>query len=273
MRADTKVTWFDSSAALAEAYESKYGKATDRTARSGWTGESLAEALDFARNGREHLVADAEALIGRIENAGIALEWPRWQDSMVGALPNVPAFLAGVPETMRVKRMTLNDRAPIRMFCELTSSGGIDVPDLAKRGTAMLALAMLLSQQRPVELYAVAGLSTRQEQYRASLVVTRIPAAPLELATACNVLTSAAYARDLGYKLTGGDGGWAWNIQPFDHTKATFISRMREALDMSPQDFYLEPPHWNARHEPILKDPVAWINGELLKYSAAATAE
>lgn len=280
MRDDTQILRFDSAAAMGEFYATKYPARMKDTSRDSWTNESPADAVRYAATGRDHLVADAQALIERIEGAGIELDWPRWENSMTGALPNVPAYLAGLPETMRAKVQSRNDRAPLRIYADLTTSAGISHEQLTKRGVAMLALAMLVSAQRPVELFAVVGLSdgydkATSQSFRATLATVRIPAAPLELASACYALTSAAYAREIGYKslkAAGAGGGWAWNLHPFDSGKTKFIEQMREALDLQAADLYLEPPHYEARRDAILTDPVAWINKELAKLQATVDA-
>ena len=134
----------------------------------------------------------------------------------------------------------------------------------------MLALAMLLSQQRPVELHAVIALGT--EKNGAGIITVRIPSAPLELATACYTLTSAAFPRELGYrtleKEAHTDGSWAWGIHPFGSNAAKYADRMRAALGLAPHDLFLPPPHLDAMREPIIANPIKWINDELAKLGA-----
>jgi len=257
---------FESSAALADE-----AQALDVRHSQGWTGESREQCFERARCGNDALVPKAQEMLDQIDATGLDLARAEWVNDVAGALADVPAFLAGHHASMKAKRVLRDDRAPIRIFTDLTSSAMIDHSVLAKRGTAMLALTMALSQARPVECFAVVALNHNKGKGAAIAVVT-IPAAPLELSTACHVLTSASFARSLGYgvlmhKLNSG-GGWAWNIDPFGSSRERFILSMRSALGMTPADIYLPPPHYDQHSEPIIKDPIRWINDELRKAGA-----
>src|SRR5262249_4560674 len=154
----------------------------------------------------------------------------------------------GLPDAMRRRAPAYDDRAPLRVFVDLTSSLAISPQILARRGTAHLALAMFLANERPVELYACVILGQWAALDAGALVVP-IPAQPLDLAVACNALTSPAFARYLSYSLVkanypGYDGTWSWHINPSnDNSRARYAARAREALGLGPDDVYAPPAY------------------------------
>lgn len=215
------------------------------------------EALRTATCGDTRLVPAAEALIAELE---CSVEAPRstWVPSCAGAYPVVPEALAGFPDAMRRRVQAYDDRSPLRVVVDLTSSGAITAEQLERRGVAYLALAMFLSNERPVTLEAVVGLGGWRS---ACFVVTPIPAQPLDLAVACSALTSGGFSRGLGYGLCNrfGDhisGCWPWGIDPFGHTKADFIRRERVALGLGPDDILAPPAHL---YDPAVADPVGFV--------------
>ena len=73
---------------------------------------------------------------------------PGWQSSVCGAFPSVPDYLSGMPENMRRRTHNPDESTLIRIF--YCTSGY----DSLNRSCAALALAIALSNTRPVELYA-----------------------------------------------------------------------------------------------------------------------
>jgi hypothetical protein len=96
----------------------------------------------------------------------------------------VPQYLAGNPYSMRLKRRHATATAPLSVFVELVASAGINAETCLKRGVAMLALVRMLTNLRPVELWAVIAMG--RQNSRSSLCV-RLDTAPLDLKRAIHV--------------------------------------------------------------------------------------
>lgn len=261
---------FDSPAALAAAYRKlpeDYRRGEDRD-RS-WIGGSALDAAKMCSTGDDRLVAEAEKMLDLFQVSAPTLR-PEWSASVFGAYPMVPDALGGNPESMRRLTQVGTDFAPIRLFIATTSSGGINHEQLTKRGTALLALTMILSAIRPVELYAIATMegdktATRADKVDAGacLLVTRINSQPLDLATACHVLTSVALDRGVTHKLGldhGFRGGWSWGMDP---STAKAREKLGAALDATHRDIVV-PGAW--LYDQTVTDPIGYVRKELREF-------
>lgn len=227
-------------------------------------GETWAQAVDRARRGNLDLVPAAEKLVDQI-SFDAQRDSPQWAQSVAGAFPMVADYLTGRPDCMRRRMVQSNDRAPIRVYVELTSSAGVDAKDLLKRGTAILALCLLLNRERSVELHAVVGLNVGQKG--AGFVDVHVGSSPLDIALACNAMTSVGFSRSMGYEFlshraeTQCGGGWAWNLYPSDdRTRAEYVKRMRQAFGASETDVIIPPIFLT---DPSVTDPVGFVKRSL----------
>jgi hypothetical protein len=249
------VAWFDDAAEAARALGATAG---GRDYGDWLGGETCADAARYATIGNERLVRDAEALLGQIDAGDVQTRgWERMA-SPCGAFPVVPEFLAGHPDCMR--RNVPVEHGPIRLIMDTTSSGGISAATLHKRGTVLLALAMiLLAEGRPVELHWTCALDAPGG---ASAVVVRCPTVPVNLGVCCHLLTSQAWCRGLGYgylmRTFRASGGWPFDTAPC----ADVTAAMREAYAMNPDDIYIPAIFM---HDAMVNDPIAWINAQLAK--------
>lgn len=261
----TKIFRFDSPADFANAADQM--PESKKRCDSGWTGESWDGAVRGARTGHTKYVAQAEALL---EKVMINVDAPRtvWAPSRAGAFPCVPDAIAGLPECMRRRVSTSDDRAPLRVYIDLVSSAGIPEEKLVKRGVACLALAMALSAERPVEVFGVVAMGEKQP----AIVTYRIGAAPIDLATACNALCSIGLVRGVGYSFIsntqekGHDGGWAWGIMPESGAaRAQYVAKMREELGASTQDVII--PGVFLYDDEATRDPEGFVRRSLADHN------
>jgi hypothetical protein len=228
-------------------------------------GESWDEAMRKAKYGDQTLVPQAEALIEKI-SVEAQRELPVWTPSVAGAFPMVAEYLMDRPDCMRRRHPTPDERAPIRIYVELTSSGGISASDMQKRGTAILALALLLNTHRACELHAIVGLDARVEGARASFCVVRLGSSPLDISSACNALTSVGFVRSMGYQMldqspeSRASGGWAWDLHPVGSGRTLYVEKLRKALNASPTDMIIPPIHV---HDTAVTDPVGFVQRAL----------
>jgi hypothetical protein len=132
---------------------------------------------------------------------------------VTGSLPIVPAFLAGVPQNMRLRRRQKRPAGPLAIFLETTASGGASGGAEA-RGAVLLALARLLGEYRPTDLWVC---TTYGEHARLNALLVRVETRPMDLARAAHLLgalgeTAAAGAR-LFYSLDlNFSGGWSYGV-------------------------------------------------------------
>ena len=235
-----------------------------RPAGSDWTGGmGYAESLECCRSGNPGVVTQSDSFMGELESMVFVTRQFRVIDSVVGAVPNVPAFLAGVPENMRLRRRTVSAAAPLSIFADISSSAAISGADITRRGVAILALVRLLSNLRPVELFVLTGLNVGDAG--ASWVTVRVDTSPLDLARAGHLISHASVSRGLFYgvshKFHGSGGSHPYSREGLDRKHgAEILSRVT-----MPGNDTLFIPYVNKRDENI-RNPVAWLKDMLARY-------
>jgi len=234
---------------------------------SHWTGSTAAEAYDACTIGDLSCVADAEMLIEKI-SANVETTRSVWEPAVAGTYPIVPDYLTGHPLNMRRRTHVTNENAPIKIYLDLTSSAGVDSRDLAKRGIAFLALAMLLTRSRPVEMHVFTALGSHPDRSTGSgdrstgsgLISFQLPTAPLDLALAGGVFTKGI-ARTLGYeylaKVLGTGPGWLRNLSPTrPETMRAYVALARAALRAGPEDIIIGPVYYT---DDSINNPVKFV--------------
>ena len=179
------------------------------TARNDWTGKTSYEsAIDMTRNGDLRGVAASDKFLTRFEAlAPMRGAW-RVRDDVVGAVPNIPAFIAGTPLTMRRRERVAMETAPLAVAVDLVSSASVSAADLQKRGALILALVRALSATRPVELWVGGGASpSGKTKDGAWFTWFRLDTAPLDLARAAHIMTCPAVARGMLYGIITDEAG------------------------------------------------------------------
>jgi len=229
-----------------------------------WCGNiSHNETVQLALNGDDKLVPEAEKLLEKLDS-DIEIARPEWVPSIAGAFPSVPDYLAGLPDSMRTMHPTMRDTTPVSIYVSTTSSAGIDADTMMKRGVAILALLMKLQQMRPVQLFLLAELHGRTDgEY---LQVIRIESTPLNLSTACFVLTHVGFARHLTYGVAHAkdsfNGQWP---RMYDGGGSQWEEHVREVLGMNPQDVYVGAARiW----DDVVRRPVEWVNKQVAQFVA-----
>lgn len=213
---------------------------------------------------RENLVQSSEEYLRSIEDQVPMSRGWRNVDDVVGALPNVPAYLAGHPQSMRRRVRTMRDTAPLSVFVDLTSSGGIDSAKVTRRGVVLLALVRLLVEHRAVELWVGSALGPRSTYSRASWTTAwRVDTAPLDLARAAYHVGATAMSRGFGYGVCKGRGsGGRW---PFNHYGLHTQTAEQRLKDVFPgqEVMYVPPIYLN---DPMTANPVGWLRRVMEKY-------
>lgn len=235
---------------------------------SDWSGETPAEILDSLANGDTKAVPAAEAVLdkinARLDLSGIA---PRWGRTVVGAFPDVPAFLGGAPECMIRREPGSAPRGAINVYyCPMTSGSTAHERSFTY-GVSVLAAVMALSRVRPVNVYyyTVCGIGDH---------VIRLRTDPMVLSEAAYILTSTAFYRSVSYSYAenlGWDGAWGnWacvgvsNSEGRNLPREKKIAHMKGILGLGDDDIII--PAMDVESIRAMGDPVKWINGLLDKY-------
>jgi hypothetical protein len=238
--------------------------------RSGndWTGNvSYSDAVKMTREGDLKGVAMSDKYLQRFE--ALAPMRGAWQvrDDVAGGVPNVQAFLAGTPLTMRRRERVALETAPLAVAVDLVSSATVSAEHLKKRGALILALVRALSATRPVELW-VGGSATpmNKRQDGAWHVWTRLDTAPLDLARAAHVMTCPAVSRGMIYATitdeAKGSNDLHWPYSNHAWSRANMrpvLSRVIGSGDM----LTIAAPHTN---DELVNNPEQWFERMLKEF-------
>jgi hypothetical protein len=111
----------------------------ERLAARSWTGgHDWRESVRVAQTGDLSGVAKSDALLAKMEQYALPTSRREWRDDVCGSIPNVPAFIAGHPLSMRRRARSENEASPIAIVADLSTSAGISADDLSRRGAAIL---------------------------------------------------------------------------------------------------------------------------------------
>lgn len=238
--------------------------ARHETHEDAWYGnETAAQSLRLAVTGDDRLVAQAEAIIAKLD---AAIDAPNREliADCVGAYPVVPDYLMGMPECMRRRAAVPNEASPIAIWVCLTSSGRVTTATLLQRGVAILALTMALAQTRPIDLH-VFNIGRRGETE--SVITAPLNTRPLDLASACYALTSPGFCRRLCYGLAQelhiGVGGIKWP-EGYVGDKAAYLAGVVARMGGEPaRDLIIDGAHSG---DAMLSDPIAWVNAQIARF-------
>jgi hypothetical protein len=252
---------FDSTAELADYANSLKSRGQGGGSDTAWYGGmSWDAAVKAAREGDLGNVEASDALLSKFEHLALETHGKAWRNDVTGALPNVPAFIAGHPLNMRRRTRLESAAAPIAVIVDVTASAGVSAKNITTRGAAILALVRILATRRPVELWACA--STGADSDRNGIhVAARLATAPMDLGTAAFALTHAAYLRRLGFAIgheQGFAGGWPYgshhsNPDVMPAVMAPAFSHVGETLCIEPMR------GWDA----IAAEPETWLENKL----------
>lgn len=222
-------------------------------------GDTAETACRKAREGDLSGVEASDELLARFERFAFETGRRAWVDDVCGSIPNVPAFIAGHPLAMRRRVRQDSASAPVAIVADLTTSAGISAEQIAKRGAAILALVRLLSSRRPVELWA--GCMMQGKEQGMSAVFARIETAPLDLATAAYVMTSASFPRRLCYATARKDGfAGRWPYGNYKIAQQHGAAMIAPAFSHVGQALYV-PPIFTTDLAPT--EPEKWIEARL----------
>lgn len=245
---------------------------SDRFERaSGWNGHvGTAEAITRTQTGDEALARRSDEMLAKLED--LVPRRPAFEtiDDVVGAVPNIGAFLAGNPMSMRRREKFPKENAPITIFMDLSSSAMISAESVLKRGITLLALVRMLSQHRAVELWVGSGYGTSTVGRRGRTdgkvcMAWRIDTTPLDLARAAHMIASTSMTRALAYTIYDtfykGTGAWGWDSERKHRTQT---KTSLEAIFPGNEVLYIPAIHG---HDDMVDRPEVWLKQQMAKYT------
>lgn len=247
----------------------------DKRQLSEWTGpRTLAESRDYMRTGASWQETNAaRKLVDKIDAEVHESTRTIWKPSPFGAYPIVPDYLAGDPFSMRNKETEQSPAGPVRVVLNISVAAGVTAATIARRGAAMAAFAMKLSEHRPVELWISSafhneikridvGWRTRLDMpMNVSQVVAsfdRSVCRMINFATLHNLSGCGADDRTATYpfRLKGRDAY---------HGRDGYMAAFREYMQLAPEDIVLDAGILTDVAA-IDRDPVKWVRDMLSKY-------
>ena len=233
---------------------------------------SIEAALAAFASGDLSGVAKSDALLARFNRDDLETASRCWRDDVTGPLPNVPAFIAGHPLAMRRRAPAESAFAPIAIVVDIGAHSKIKPSEIEQRGAAVLALVRALSNKRPVELWAGAGLDADNAQ-NASWTFCRIETAPLDLARAAFILTHPAAIRRVLWLAAcahGFQGRTPYNAGQKHANEATTRALIAPAFEHVLDLLIL--PRLSSLDGQSITDPAAWIDAQLAKFEPCLSA-
>lgn len=209
------------------------------------------------------LVERSDKFIQKLEDNLISSK--TWQNvaSCVGALPIVPAYIAGQSNNMRLRVRRKKPAGPLSIFLECTGSAGTMGAAAVERGAAMLALVRKLNEYRAVELWLCVTYGEFNEM---NGLLTKIETTPLDLGRAahilCNLSTTAWEGSGVLRDVIGhSPGSWSYGEPRLERTWCGEI--FKRFLHPGSDVLYVPAAYLKDK---LIDSPAAWLTDMLIKY-------
>jgi hypothetical protein len=207
--------------------------------------------------GNESYVKRSDEFLSSIEDQiPLSRGW-RNVDDVVGAVPNVPAFLAGHPQHMRRRARVDVETAPLSIFMDLGSSMSISKELILKRGIVLLALVRMLSTHRAVDLWVGSCLS---DGWQTGTCAWHIDTTPLDLARAAFHIADASMSRLFAYAMCETMVNKHLGSHP--NNLAKHMQKVKAVAGW--HDILLLPPI--SMYDPMVANPMGWLRGTMKKF-------
>jgi hypothetical protein len=236
-------------------------------------GSYAQKAQDALAGKNETLTALADKYLSQFEHDVFSGQGWQTRDSVVGSFPNVPALIAGVPCSMRQRQRATRNIAPLTLYLELTGSASVHGTQFIERGAAVLALAQLLANTRPVEVWTC---TTYGDTGVMQMVACQIDTTPLNVSVAAAMLCDE-HVRQCGHQVNVGElghyegsngprgcSGWAYGVPELERKHAGEI--LAGILNPGSTMVYIPATYSTDQ----LANPAQWVRDMLAKYGAGA---
>lgn len=242
-------------------------------------GHTLESAIDKLQEGSMEHMEQVQAILDKLEVSDmITNNMKMLESSIAGFVPNIPAYLAGQPETMFdiVESDIKSVQSPIKVVIHTSVGAWLSERNVISRGTSVIAFVMAMNLMRPVDLYCVHASSLHAAGSTSQVWGTcvKVASRPMDLARAIWMLTSPAYPRGLGigavYRLSEYSSPYADNI-PFAFGQGDdekYISGMRKILNLDNTDIFISRAlNRYGDNMEMINDPIAWVNKMVREHS------
>lgn len=226
---------------------------------------SWTDAVSLLERGNPKLTDKADAFMSKFEDDIFLGQGWNTTDEVVGALPNVPAYLAGHPQNMRLRRKITANRGTLCVFFELTGSSG-SLNSRHERGAAMLALIRLLTNTRPVEFWTLTTLGMRNTM---NMVACRMDTTPLDVARSAAMLmdnTCLEVTCEVNRRLLGG-GSWSYGEMELERKWTG--EALRRVIQPSSEILFIPATYLSDN----MWSPEQWVRDMLKKYGMSAVQQ
>lgn len=218
----------------------------------------MQQGLSILKGGDTTHVETARSMVSQFTQE-IEVPHTTWQHDVAGFFPDVPAFLAGEPENMWVQQAETSDSTPVRIWVGVSSSWGVDYAQLAKRGAAIAAFAIALSERRPVYITPFVIDGDSPHNYRCA-ISWDLQTSPMILSEVVGHLAHPSVIRHLGLHTTGLlDSKSNGHFYPGHEN----IDDLRRWLGAKDSDIVLKTIFLL---DDLLTNPVKWIQDNLSRY-------
>jgi hypothetical protein len=242
---------YGSIAQLCDAYIAIGGDSRSTTVRKGYTGDAT-------------LVPLAEAQMAEVESQ---IETPRmgWERSPAGAFCSVPDVIASLPTPMRRRTRVPDEHAPITIIVGTASSGGILSDVFKRRGITIVALVLALARIRPISLHIMDPGYGPPEENGETVIMARVNTTPLDLATACYVLTHIEFTQLVAYGIEQHVTGRVTWPNGYTTNPSAYYAGLCDRMNLVQKDTLVIRDAYLG--DPMITQPVAWINQQIRHFT------
>lgn len=236
------------------------------------------QAREYALSGFAPLMSKAEKIFDQVSDAAMPLAAMVHTPDVWGQRLAMGEWLAGSPTCFRRKKRTTQEISPMKILVCTTCSAAIDADTMITRGAAILAFLMRLQTIRPVDLFLSSELGNSSRGH-SCLSTVRIESRPLNLSSASFAIGHVGFSRGFLYDYARNEqksgGNWPssndCNFSYYSGATTAYLRQLAAHLDFNPEtDLYIPAARYN---DPIISNPVAWINAQLAKYAGDGLAE
>lgn len=216
--------------------------------------------IDMLKRGNEAGLDQTQAMVDKFTEE-LAVSSPVWVRDIAGYHPDVPAYLAGEPESMWNIDYIQSDRSPLRVWIGLTGTWSVSDDQLLERGIALAAFALALVNKRPVYITPYVNGHTYGDRGRSvqhSIVSWDIQTSPVVLSQLMANLSRPEISRYTGLPTTRLNDDRVPRSIPFGYLERKHIEHI-----LAPDDLFIPPVKSS---DLLLNNPIKWVKEQLVKY-------
>lgn len=232
------------------------------------TYKTLADRIEA---GDDLAAAEIEKITSKIESHLLMTTGSAVRDDVMGAVPNVPAFLTGSPLCMRTRHNAKTGRGPISLFLETTTSSGFSGRERITRIAAMVSLARALSIHRPLNLWFNVTWGGLGRLTQTSIQIETNPIDVSRIAALCaNIETVNSLGSQDSHRIAAAHiaqtgrywGSWAYDVPILERKFAGEI--LARVISPGSEVAYLPAGLLSADD---LTNPEGWVESMLKKFA------